>query len=139
VNFFCDENIPQKLARMLNHYDSAHMVCHIYDDKHLSAGMKDLELIKALASRRPRPVLITADFAMGKNPAERKALAESGLTVVFLRKTFLRNLPFNELASKMIRLWPEIIAAVQDCRRPTAFEVSGSGNSVDKFRLTSQL
>ncbi len=119
--------IPVRLARMLDEYDDEHDVVHEDEVKRFKPETPDVEMIKALAKENPKPVLVTCDVNMlSRDAIERKALSESGLTVVFFRKT-LHNLSFHEQTLKAIKAWPDIVKATTRCKEPTAFEVTVNG------------
>ena len=127
MKFFFDRNIARQLARVLAGYETKHEVLHEDDDPRFRKDSKDVFVINALAHEKPKPVFLTADLNMrSKYPREREALAESGLTVVFFRKTF-HNLPVHTQATKLLKAWPRIVEATCRCSRPTAFEVNANG------------
>lgn len=139
MNFFFDRNIGVRLARMLDSFDPKNQVRHLDDDARFPENIPDIDFIEVLAEDRPKPVLITADTSMyKKNPAERKALVNSGLTIVFLRKGF-HNLPFHTQAWKLLRRWPDIVRETSRCREPTVFEIAPSFRKVQRIGPTKEL
>jgi hypothetical protein len=139
VNFFFDRNIGVRLARMLDAYDKEHVVRHHDDDGRFEPRTRDVEMLRTLAQDVPRPVLVTADLnILQRYPAERKALVASGLTVVFLRKSF-HSLPFHTQAVKLLRIWPEIVRETSRVRQPTAFEITSASRKVQRIGLTTDL
>ncbi|MFB3892686.1 MAG: hypothetical protein ACE15C_11755 [Phycisphaerae bacterium] len=93
----------------------------------------------ALSSETPKPVLLTADLNIyTRNPVERKALAGSGLTVVFFRRGF-HKLDFHTQAVKILTIWPEITRETARCAQPTAFEVTPAARKVQRIGLTANL
>lgn len=130
MKFFFDRNIAKQLARMLDGYDTEREVLHLDDDPRFNPRSEDVFIIEALASERPKPVFLTGDMNMRtKHPQERKALAASGLTVVFFRKTF-HNTPVHVQAMKLLKAWPDIVNQAGACDRPTAFEVSANAKLI---------
>jgi len=112
---------------MLAGYETAHRVMHEDDDTRFRPTSEDTFIIEALSHEDPKPVFLTGDLNMRtKYPHERRALAQSGLTVVFFRKTF-HNLPVHTQAMKLLKVWPDVVRATSRCRRPTAFEVTANG------------
>ena len=111
---------------MLDGYETEHNACHLDDDRRFDPRSEDVFIIGALASEKPRPVFLTGDLNMRtKHPQERKALALSGLTVVFFRRTF-HNTPVHVQAIKLLKAWPDIVRQTTTCDRPTAFEVTAN-------------
>lgn len=137
--FFLDRNIGIRLARMLDAYDAQNTIRHHDEDARFSEQTKDTFLIKTLAGDDPKPVFITADVNMWKrHPDERKALARSGLTVVFLRKRF-HHMDFHSQAVKLLGIWPEIARETGRLRRPSAFELTPSARKLQLLGPTEKL
>ncbi|HUS92334.1 MAG TPA: hypothetical protein VM695_10815 [Phycisphaerae bacterium] len=130
MKFFFDRNIARQLARMVAGYETEHEVVHLDDDRRFDPRSQDVFILGSLASEDPKPVFLTGDLNMRtKHPQERKALACSGLTVIFFRKTF-HNTPIHEQAMKLLRVWPDIMRETMACSAPTAFEVSANAKLI---------
>lgn len=138
MNFFFDRNMPRRIARMLEAYDSVNTVTHQDDDNRFDQNTPDVGLIATLAGERPSPVLLTADEAMQRNVEERSALAGSRLTIVFFRPSW-HDLNVHTQACKLLALWPELIKETGRCREPTAFEVTSSARKMERLCLTREL
>ncbi|NLF31087.1 MAG: hypothetical protein GX591_09400 [Planctomycetes bacterium] len=137
MKFYFDNNLPIRLARMLNHFDAGHTVSHITEDRRFQHNTPDVDIIASLAAESPRPVFLTADMSMyRKVPVERLALADSGLTIVFFRRNF-DNLDFPTRAWKLVKLWPQIIAETTRCRVPTMFEITAKAEKVQSLGPTA--
>lgn len=127
MRYVFDRNIPLQLARMINGFDTDNTIIHQDEDQRFVRDTPDIQLIDTLSRERPSPVLLTADLNMKtKYAVERKALAGSGLSVVFFRKTF-HNLSVHMQAQKILAVWPAIVIATTDAQAPTAFEVTAKG------------
>lgn len=137
MNFFFDRCVAVHLARMLNAYDRNSSISHLDDDNRFSPTTPD-ELIRALSHSEPQPVFITADQRMRRDPVERRALASSKLTIVFLRAGF-HHLSFHDQAVKLLTVWPKIVDVVSRVTEPTAFEITPAARKVDRLCKTSQL
>lgn len=125
---------------MLREYNPEHEIVHLDDDPRFNKRTPDVELIRALSNDRPRWVLLTADLNMKrKYPQERKALADSGLSVIFLKKGFTKNLNFHTRAVKLLERWPDIVKQTSEVREPTAFEVSPKAQSLKAIGPTRLL
>lgn len=138
MNFFFDRNLGKRLAWMLDAYDPDHTVRHLDDDARFSRDDSDIRLVEVLSREQPPTVLVTADVSMRRKPEERRALAGSGLTVVFLRGSF-NNLSFHEQAVKLLRRWPEITRECLRAKVPTAFEITAKASKVQRLWPTSEL
>jgi hypothetical protein len=68
-------------------------------------------------------------------PHERAALADSGMTVVFFRRTF-HNTSLANQTIKAIRFWPKVVELTGRCQQPTLIEVSPSGAVSPARRLS---
>ncbi|HUT01676.1 MAG TPA: hypothetical protein VM031_04430 [Phycisphaerae bacterium] len=136
MKFLFDHNISVRLARMIDAYDSPNEVRHLSQDERFARGVPDAVLLETIRHDTPRPVLVTRDVAMRTTPDERKALASSGLTVVFLR---FRNLDFHTQAVRLLKLWPEIVREAEGAKEPTAFEVTAGARKVQRLRPTAEL
>jgi len=101
-----------------------HHVANQRDDERFTDDEEDATIIETLATDDPKPVFITADVNMyTRRPNERKALASSGLTCVFIRKHFT-ELEIHVQALKILKVWPDVIEATSRCSQPTAFEIT---------------
>jgi hypothetical protein len=138
LNFFFDRCVSIRIARMLAAFDRLHQVTHQDDDARFDNDTPDVELIRLIAEDDPKPVLITADVTQRKDPIERKALRESQLTVVFLRRGF-HQLTFHQQAVKLLTIWPEVVKHVERVREPTAFEISPAARKLDRLGATKDL
>jgi hypothetical protein len=71
---------------MIHAYDTTHKIQYLDDlfDKTVS----DAEWIKSASGHSPKPVIITADNRIRRNPIERRVLASSGLTIFFFQIGF---------------------------------------------------
>ena len=123
---------------MLDAYDRDNTLAHLDDDNRFSPKTGDIDWIRTIAADNPRPILITADQRLRRDPVERHALANSGLTIVFLRAGF-HNLTFHDQAVKLLTIWPKIVEVVGRVTEPTAFEITPAARKVDRLSKTSQL
>jgi len=139
MNFFFDRNIAIHLVRMLDAYDIENAIRHLDDDARFDATDKDEYIIKTVAEDDPRPVFITADVNMyTRNPNERRALAGSGLTCVFIKKGF-HNQAFHQQAVNLLKIWPDIVRDTTRCRVPTAFEMTPAAKKLYRLYPTVNL
>ena len=138
MKFFFDRCIPIRLVRMLAAFDPEHEIVHEDDDPRFDPRSEDVFIIETLAGENPKPMFLTGDLNMrSKVPHERKALKESGLKIVFFRKTF-HNVSMEDQAVKLIKAWPAIKNATCRCASPTVFEVTVNGKII-RYCLTRAL
>jgi hypothetical protein len=138
VDFFFDRCLAVRLARMLDAYDRDHTVRHLDDDRRFGPTTPDVEWITAIAAEDPKPALVTADLRVRRNPPERQALRDSGLTIFFFRAGF-HDLNLHQQAVKLLTIWPEIVKQATRAAEPTAFEITAAARKVDRLCRTSQL
>lgn len=123
---------------MLDAYDRDNTITHLDGDNRFSPKTRDIDWIQAIAADNPKPVLITADQRLRRDPVERHALAHSGLMIVFLRAGF-HNLTFHDQAVKLLTMWPKIMDVVGRATEPTAFEITPAARKVDRLCKTKDL
>lgn len=138
LHFFLDRCIAKRLARMLDAYDVENTIRHLDDDARFYPNSPDVDIIAAVSADEPKPVYVTADQGNRRVPAERAALRDSGMTVIFLRGRF-HHIAIHDQALKLLRIWPEIVNACARCREPKAFEITPGSNKVSVWKLTRDL
>ena len=138
MNFFFDRCVGRRLARMLDAYDAENTISHQDDDNRFEPTTEDAALIRMIASDQSRPVFVTSDTAMKRRDPERIALADSSLTIVFLRGGWAQ-LDLHTQACKLLSIWPEIVRQASRCREPTVFEISPQAKKVDCLCKTTDL
>lgn len=121
MTFFFDRNISVHIARMLNHYDRENNIIHQDDDGRFEPDSEDVHIIKTLSSETEKPHWMTADISQLKNPAERAALRDSGMTIFFCKK--MAAVSRHHQSVKMLVIWPQILERAATVKLPTAFEV----------------
>ncbi|MBI2421496.1 MAG: hypothetical protein HYV27_01615 [Candidatus Hydrogenedentes bacterium] len=132
-----DENLPPKAARMLDAFDRKYGVRSIVD--FADRGISDLDVFKLLGEMPEKPVFITQDGRILKRPAERAALKDIDITIVFLAPNWM-NFSWPEKAWKLVKAWPSVAAEVTNCRKPTVFELQGGSSlKLSRLCLTSEL
>lgn len=133
--FLFDRNLPEKLARMLGQYDRQHDVSWL-DDK-FPQSTPDVDWLTGAAAWPSPPVIVSGDGRILTNEAEAQVLGGLPLTFFHFVPAWL-HLPWEEMAWKSVRVWPEIVRNAQPLR-PTVFEVPVSGLKVDRYCLTEEL
>lgn len=133
--FFFDRNMPKPLARMLNEYHKDDQVLWLED--RFAEKTDDVVWLKQLAQWDPRPVVVSGDGRILKNPAQRQVLGGLPLTFVSFADRWV-NLPWGTQAWKVVKVWPKVVEAAR-CTQPTVFNVRLSGDVVDAWGATSKL
>jgi len=123
---------------MLDAYDRQNTITHLDDDARFEFTTPDVIWINTLAKDDSKPILITADGTIQKNPTERIALIESSLSIVFVKRSFLK-LHFHQQAVKFLQIWPDLINSTGRCKVPTVFEMTAGARKIDRLMATSQL
>jgi hypothetical protein len=106
VKFFFDCNIARPIARAIGNLELNHRVVHQLDDGRFEPSSEDTYIINTLAAEDPKPIWITHDLSQRRNPEERAALQDSGMTIFFWRRN--RLTPHHQ-ALKMIAVWPAVV------------------------------
>jgi hypothetical protein len=86
---------------------------------------KDPAWLRPLGQTDPDVIIITADPAISRSPANRAAWLESGLTIFFLKS--FADLKAGEQAWRLIKQWPEIVKHAMKARKGSGFMVSIHG------------
>jgi predicted nuclease of predicted toxin-antitoxin system len=120
VRFFVDNNLPEKLAQILDILECAIEVRHIKDL--FPANTKDVEWIKALADEG-NWLILTQDISITKRRLELCALRESGLSIICLEKGW-SSLKFYPKTAKLIGAWPNILEVASKARTQAIWSVS---------------
>lgn len=136
MRFFTDENVSQYLARMTALFDRDNEI-HPHCD-HFSQGVPDDKWIPTVAGWDPKPVCIIGDNRILRTPALRVVARESGMSFVVLGDSFT-NLPWTDQAWKFIKMWPALVRAVSEVRRPTIFDAKVSSLKVQSRHALEDL
>ena len=134
--FLADENFTSHGVRLLEAFDLVHEIRHLTDS--FERGTPDVEWLGAIASWRPKPIVIGGDGRILRNKVERKTLRAADLSFVYLASGWT-NLPWNDMAWKLIKVWPSIVRNVEQSRRPTVFEVKPGNLKVELLSPTALL
>jgi len=135
MRFFLDRNVSKQMARLIEVFDRDHEVRHL-DTAGFAHDTPDIEWMAMLAEEQPRPVIVSGDGRILRNAAEAQVLARSGLTFFHLAEGWI-NLPWDEQAWKIIKVWPSIVKDAQP-RKPSVFRVTINGK-VELHGLTEEL
>lgn len=137
MRYVFDTSLPLRLARLLDAYDADHDVLSL-GETDVDPRAPDRAILDALRSQDPLPVFLTTDPGRETNAQARAVLAQSGLTVVFLRRGW-NNLPFHTQAVKLLTIWPKLVTETSRVKEPTAFEITPSARKVQRLGPTADL
>ena len=128
MNFFFDNNLPPDLARALNFLSKkqGHKVVPLRDK--FKTNIVDVNWINTLKNEG-NWVVISGDLRILRNPHERAAWLESGLTVFFLAKGWA-NVSYWVKAWKLVKWWPEVISQAKMIKSGTSFIIPISGQQM---------
>jgi len=132
VRFFIDNNLPPALAGSLHSLSVSQggpPVVHLRDK--FQPNVEDHIWISTLAGERDW-VIVTRD-RLTKNPLEKQALRESGLTSFFLVKGWA-NQKFWEVSSRIVRWWPRITEQAAAVQAGATFLVPWQFSGNGKFK-----
>ncbi len=110
MTFYADENVSDKLARLLEVFDRRNEIRHITD--RYEKGTPDEIWIPGFASLSPTPVILGGDGQILRRKAQRTLLRDSNLSFVYLAKGWM-NIPFEQQAWKIVKAWPDIVRNVE--------------------------
>jgi hypothetical protein len=124
VRFFFDNNLAPKLAHGLSRMaEPENRVIHLTDM--FPANVEDVAWMRALAKESDWAI-VTADIHIRRNPHEVAAWKEAGHTLFFLKPGWL-DLTFWEQATKLTKVFPQIIETALNSERGAAFFVTVNG------------
>jgi hypothetical protein len=91
MRFFFDRSMPIRIARMVAAYETEHTIRHLDDDARFADSTPDMEWMRTIAADTPPWIVISADFGILRNKAERAVLPESGLTFFCFNKAWAKH------------------------------------------------
>lgn len=134
MKFLLDENLPPRMARILNELEdeSPHQVLHLAADLGLQ-GVADVDWFEKLAQDQEW-VIITHDSGIRKNPHELAAWTSQGHIVLFLARGW-QHQSFQEQAWRLMRWWPALVKVAERAKGGDAYIVpfQGSPSKVEKL------
>lgn len=132
--FILDENLPPLTAKLLAVVDRHNEILALEDD--FERGTPDIVWITRLATRRPKPIILSGDERILRNPAERVALKGASLHFICVSKSF-RQVDWMTFSWKIVKVWPDVLKNVRSARRPTVFRLGV--NKLERDCLISEL
>lgn len=126
MRFFFDNMISGYLAQAVAQIERGsdrHTVVHLSEK--FDRNIPDVEWLTALGGEG-NWVIISGDRRISRNPAERKAWLESGLTSFFLKDGW-GNQRIWVYSSRFLHWWPRIVAQAQIAAAGKGFFVPWGG------------
>ncbi|MGA8658846.1 MAG: DUF5615 family PIN-like protein [Chthoniobacterales bacterium] len=124
MRFFFDNNLSPKIARALNCLvQPEHEVIHLRE--RFAPGTPDAEWMRILAGEMDW-VIISADTAISRNPHEVQAWKEAGHPIFFFKHSLAQQ-PFWQQASRLCRVFPDIIRLASRAGPGDSFQIPVKG------------
>src|SRR5205807_4073904 len=119
VTFFFDNHVSPSLVAALHALgeDVAHIRDHFPD-------AKDVEWMPQVAQRGW--IVVTADFAIWKQPVERAVFEREKLVGFFFHKGFVHSTVWEQ-ALQVLKAWPRIKELAAKARGPKSYRVTPNG------------
>lgn len=125
MRFFVDNNLSERLARALNVLSEDLDVGVTHLSHKFKRKTDDIDWIEVLADEGDWTI-VSQDRFTKSNGFEKEALRRHGFTVVSLKKGWSSQKAW-EKASRLIRLWPEIVGLATGARAGTLIRVPYKG------------
>ena len=87
MRFFFDRNMPHRLARMIDVFETEHTIQHHDDDPRFNQTTTDIEWLSVLNEDAERWVIVSCDGRILKNKAESQKLRGDGIHLLLSRRT----------------------------------------------------
>jgi hypothetical protein len=133
VKFFFDNMMSEHLARAVAEIELGHdrnTVVHLSEK--FDRSISDVDWISALGQERDW-VIVSGDLRISRNPAERRAWLESGLTTFFLKAGW-GNQRIWTYAARFFYWWPSIVLQAHMAARGKGFYVPWGGQRFEDVR-----
>ena len=124
MRFFFDRNMPLRIARMVDVFETENVVRHHDDDGRFHEQTTDIEWLDTLRQDEEPWVIVSGDGRILKNKAEAQQLRQTGFTFFCLAKQWMHMNFRTEYAWKFLRVWPQIVENAE-LSKHRVFEVSG--------------
>jgi hypothetical protein len=121
LDFFADESIPRQLVKLVEVFDQTNKIIHLTDC--MQSGTPDKEWMQTISAWTPKPIVLSGDGQILRKQHERLMLRDCDLHFVVLSQGWV-NLPWEDQAWKMIKVWSAILREVRRARKATIFEIT---------------
>lgn len=131
VKFFIDNCLSHRLAEALRILEEETSEVHHLQEK-FARNTPDIDWIRDLSKERGWFV-ISVD-RIHRPRAQREILRQTGLNVFLLAKGYMELSPRDQ-ASKILRLWGEILKAAESAKPGECFRIPISGSKIERFQV----
>lgn len=136
MTFFADENFTIHGVRLLEAFDLQNEIRHLTDS--FDKGTPDVEWLGGVSTWIPKPIVVGGDGRILRNKVERQALRDADLSFVYLAPGWT-NLRWQDMAWKLVRIWPDVVKNVERSRQATVFEIKTTSLKVELRGTTRNL
>lgn len=138
MNFFFDRCFPEQLCYALAVLEEGTRSIY-YHDEFFDKDTPDTVWIGEVGKWSPKPIVVSGDTHILKNPDEMRALVAEDLTYVCLAPGWT-NTPIPDYPWMFFKAWINILKEAEHCRIPTVFQVAkGASFKVEERCLTRNL
>lgn len=127
MTFFTHPNFPAEAGKLLKSFDGGRHQFELFLDVY-PPGTPDTDWILTLGKRREKPFILSLDDGMLANAVTRRALRESGCHFVYFARDWSKRYDWENLAWRLVKAWPKIVAAAKDVDRPSTLFVTVNCN-----------
>ena len=132
MNILFDHNLSPRLARALHALLSdSHTITALRDK--FPSDISDIDFIQAL-SREGHWIVISGDYRITRNKAERQAVQQSRLTG-FFRAPALKKAPVLKQLERLCVLWENMISVAEATEPGALFELPVKSARVRQLKL----
>lgn len=131
MRFFVDNNISPRIAKALNALEERDRNEVVHLKQKFDQSVSDIQWLSSLG-QEGHWVVLTCDRNILRNPHERAAWKESGLTVFFFKESYLK-FSFWDQAWQLIKKWPEIKERAEKSDAGSLFVLGIPGTKIEKI------
>lgn len=131
MRFFVDNNISPRLAKALNALEDRDKCEVVHLKEKFDQSVSDIKWITELG-QEGNWVVLSCDRNILRNPHEKAAWKESGLTVFFFKESYLK-LGYWDQAWQLVKKWPEIKKTAEKYSSGSLFVLGIPGTKIEKI------
>jgi len=132
VLFVADENVSERLVRMLDALESQHEVRHLLD--YFKPGTPDVAWLNEMCTWDTRIVILSGDGRILMRGPERRALKQCGASFIVFQRNWHKH-HLYEPAAVLVRAWPQIIRDCTSLQRPGQCELMWRAKLVKRAHI----
>lgn len=127
MRFFFDNCVALRIARAIRELAAPQRIEVVHLSDLFEPNVRDVEWISSLRSEG-NWIIISGDTRISRNPAERAAWQESGLTAFFLDETWSRKQIWVQ-SYELVGWFPVIVQTARDCLPGSGFKLPSKGKA----------